>query len=356
MQEFDYTSLQLVNAHAERTQARYRQLAEHFQVNEVLPFSPAGEGPHVMLQITKTNTNTDWLAKTLADYAGVNEVDIGFAGLKDRHAVTTQWFTINTEGKADVDWSQFNVDNCQIITETRHNKKLKRGALSGNEFNLIIEPTSGDKQDWEQMLQHVKKHGVPNYFGEQRFGFQLNNLRAVEAWFTHRRKPKSRLTKSLLISSARSWLFNLVLSERIKQNNWNTYLIGDVMQLAGSHSSFKTTSNDDDLIKRLNEFDIDPTGPLWGQGELPSAEQCLSLEENVLDAWPSWKKGLENQRLKQERRALRVRPESFEWQWNNQQLKLSFFLPAGCFATSVLRELAVMDDVSQRNSISTHSS
>ncbi len=345
---FDFESLARVNTIVLSHRCRIRQTPEDFKVEEKLPFEPAGSGPHVMLQITKTDTNTDWLAKQLAQFAGVEEVAIGYAGLKDRHAVTTQWFSVNTEGVAEPDWSAFESDLIKINLITRHNKKLKRGALSGNSFTLNLEVIDGDRDSWESALNQIQKQGVPNYFGEQRFGYQMGNLHGVEQWFEQGRKPKSRNKKSLYLSAARSWLFNLIVSQRVKTQNWNQFIPGDVMQLNGSHSCFQSEKDDTQLIERLKTFDIHPTGALAGQGELQSHDECKQLETAVFDAWQAWVQGLSRQGLKQERRALRLVPTEFNWQWHNSRLQLTFFLPSGCFATAVLRELAVVEDSSER--------
>lgn len=350
MAVFDFNHLARANPQALQCQADIRALPEHFRVDEQLPFEPSGEGGHAMLLIEKTGTNTDWLAKQLMQFAGVEEVDVGYAGLKDRHAVTSQWFTVKLEGREEPDWQQFNADNCQIKTLTRHNKKLKRGVLTGNQFSLTLTQLKGDRALWEQSLERIKAEGVPNYFAEQRFGHQFANLDKASAWFDNGRKPKKRQQRSMILSAARSWLFNLVLSERVKQSNWQQWLAGDVMQLSGSHSIFMPEAGDEDIVERLKNYDIDPTGPLWGRGRPLTADDCLNLEQTALADWQHWQQGLEQAGLKQERRPLRLHPQSMSWQFDDDRLQLSFFLPAGCYATAVLRELAEISDVSHRNS------
>lgn len=350
MMEFDFSQLQRANPQATQCRANIRLQPDHFRVDELLPFEPSGEGGHVMLLIEKTGSNTDWVAKQLARFAGVEDVAIGYAGLKDRHAVTSQWFTVKTEGLEEPDWSLFSADDCQIKTLTRHNKKLKRGALSGNQFSLTLTGLEGDSTVWEQSLTRIKAEGVPNYFAEQRFGHHFANLDKAQQWFETGRKPKKRQQKSMILSAARSWLFNQVLSARISQHNWQTGLPGDVMQLAGSSSIFMAESIDESIEERLKTFDIDITGPLWGRGRPANQAGSLELETSVLDAWQTWQQGLEQAGLKQERRPLRVLPQNMSWQFDDESLSLSFFLPSGAYATAVMRELADISDVSQRNS------
>lgn len=349
MKQFTFSELARANSIANQCAAEIRQCPDYFQVDEQLPFEPDGEGGHVFLLIEKKNTNTDWLAKQLALFADVQEVAIGYAGLKDRHAVTTQWFSINMEGKQEPDWEQFNDENWQIKQQSRHGKKLKRGVLKGNQFTLTLTNLQGEQSHWQQSLQFIQEQGVPNYFAEQRFGHNMANLNRVEHWFSGGRSPKKRQQRSLYLSAARSWLFNLVLSERIQRQNWNQALTGDVMQLQGSHSCFASEVADETLALRLQTMDIHPTGPLWGRGTLASSDQTLMLEERTLSDWQNWREGLERAGLKQERRALRIALQKLSWDFDENRLKLSFFLPAGSYATAVLRELASIEDVQERN-------
>lgn len=354
MHQFNFAELARANPTATACSATIRQRAEHFQVNEKIPFEPQGEGGHAMLLIEKTGSNTDFLAKQLARFAGVNDVAVGYAGMKDRHAVTTQWFSVNLEGYDEPDWSKFEQDNCRIKLVTRHNKKLKRGVLSGNYFHLTLSDIEGERALWQQNLEHIKQQGVPNYFAEQRFGHHFGNLEKAQRWLVEGRKPKQRQQRSILLSAARSWLFNLVLSERVTKQNWHQHINGDVMQLAGTRGSyFEADDNDNSIQSRLDQFDIHPTGPLWGRGLALTRSECLSLENTVLNDWSAWQQGLENMGLKQERRALRLHPEQFSWRFDETNLQIEFYLPAGSYATAVLRELAIITDVSNRNSEST---
>ena len=352
MRDFNFTALARVNPSAASCSAGIRRQADYFQVDEVLPFEPDGEGGHVWLKIRKKGINTDWLANELAGFAKVPQVAVGYAGLKDRHAVTTQWFSIKVEGITEPDWSEFETEDIQIVEQTRHGKKLKRGVLAGNIFDLRLTDMTGNAALWQQHLEVIQQQGVPNYFAEQRFGRQLNNLHRVGHWFETGKAPKKRQQKSLYLSAARSWLFNLVLDQRLQLGNWNQAIDGDVMVLAGTKASlFNAEFSDSALSSRLAKMDIHPTGPLWGRGTALTQTASLALEQQVLSSWDDWQAGLEKAGMKQERRALRLFPQDFEWQFlAENQLQLRFFLPAGCYATAVMRELAVISDVSHRTS------
>lgn len=350
MRNLDFSILPRVNASASLCSAEIRSLPDYFKVNEVLPFDPDGSGGHVWLKIQKRNVNTDWLANELAKFAGVQSVAIGYAGLKDRHAITTQWFSVNLEGHQEPDWSEFENDDIKIIKITRHGKKLKRGVLAGNKFKLRLTNVQGDQSLWESSFKHVQQHGVPNYFAEQRFGHQGNNLNRVDYWFSTGKAPRKRNQRSIYLSAARSWLFNLVLAERVQLKNWNQPLSGDVMLLAGTKaSSFVVDDVEDVLQIRLKTMDIHPTGPLWGRGTQQVHSDSLKIEQQVLADWQDWQQGLEKAGLNQERRSLRLFSDDFNWQYiDNTQIELEFFLPAGCYATAVMRELAIITDVYHR--------
>ena len=316
-----------------------RATPEDFQVDEVLGFELTGAGEHVCLYIRKRNSNTAFVAKQIARLAGVKNMDVSYAGLKDHNAVTTQWFSVYLSNKAEPDWQQLNNDEVEVLEIKRHNRKLRRGSLKGNHFKIILREFSGDHALLEQRLQTIRTKGVPNYFGEQRFG--RNNLEQATAMFKGEIKVKNRDKRSLYLSAARSAIFNAVLSKRVEDDSWDQPWAGDVMMLNGSHSVFQVNEIDDVIRQRITEFDIHPTGPLWGRGRLASSADVFILEQKLTEKFSNWCQGLEQAGLKQERRALRLPVTDFSWIFEEDSLELSFFLPAGCYATAVLRECLV---------------
>jgi len=315
---------------------------EDFFVDEVLGFEPDGEGEHVLLQIEKRNTNTQWLADQLARFAGIPKRDVSYAGMKDRHAVTRQWYSLGLAGAAEPDWNNLNIDNVRVLQHARHRRKLRRGTLQGNRFHLVIRNLQGDTASLESRLQHIAQAGVPNYFGEQRFGHDGANLQQAMAMFQGKR-IKDRHKRSLYLSAARSYLFNELLSQRVARGDWNRAIPGDVMLLAGSNSYFVPEVNDATIQQRLASFDIHPSGCLWGKGDTPAQAEAAELERSLAQAHPELCRGLEQAGLKQERRALRLPVVDLQWELDaaKQLLELRFFLPAGAYATTVLRELVV---------------
>jgi tRNA pseudouridine13 synthase len=316
-----------------------RSCPEDFQVDEELGFEPDGEGEHHLLQIRKRNTNTEWLARQLAKFVEIKPMDVSFAGLKDRNAVTTQWFSVRIPGLDSPDWANFNTDDYQIIRAERHGRKLRRGSLKGNSFTIKVRDCIGDMQTVDERLQVIKLQGVPNYFGEQRFGHHGDNLTMANMMLTEGKKIKNRQKRSIYISAARSYLFNLVCSARVAAGTWHDAIEGDVFVLTGSHSFFVPEKIDDQILKRVADNDIAPSGPLWGRGELTTTSEARALEEDVLKTYIEWCKGLEQLGLKQERRSLWLPVDGLKWNISEQGIELRFTLPAGSYATSVLREL-----------------
>ncbi len=322
------------------TKARIREHMEDFKVDEVLGFEPEGEGSHAFLRIRKHGLNTQWVARQLTELAGVRSVDVGFSGLKDRMAVTSQWFSVNITGRAEPDWSRLNSDQLQLLHITRHKRKLRRGTHKQNQFSLVLRRVDGDTSDLERRLQRVAAQGVPNYFGEQRFGREGNNLEKAHAMFAGEIRIRDRHKRGLYLSAARSLLFNQVLSARVAHSVWNQPIDGDVMMLEGSHSIFSVDAVNDEIEQRVASGDIHPTGPLWGRGSLLSAKLAKQHEERVLEEFSEWRNGLEMAGLKQERRALRLSVTDISWRGpEKDELRLAFSLPRGAYATVVVREL-----------------
>ncbi|MGJ8668981.1 MAG: tRNA pseudouridine(13) synthase TruD [Oceanococcus sp.] len=319
--------------------AKIRTLAEDFIVEETLGFEPSGDGEHVFLTIQKRNTNTVWLAQQLARFAGVKSVAVGYAGLKDRHAVTEQSFTVQMPGQESPDWSALNLPDIKILRQARHNRKLKIGSLQGNRFELVLRDAVGDKAVAERCLQAIASEGVPNYFGEQRFGRDGSNAQRAQAMFEGKRVD--RKTRGILISAARSEIFNAVLAARVQDGSWNRGVAGEVWALHGSRSWFTDVDDEVALLQRLRDKDIHPSGPLWGRGELPSKRELEALERSVVAHCSGLADGLERAGLEQDRRSLRLLPSDLGWEWlSDDALRVSFVLPPGCYATVVLRELA----------------
>ena len=332
----------LPRAHGEAVlSARMRSVPEDFQVEELPSFEPSGSGEHLLLTVEKRGMNTAYAARLLAEWAGVQEMAIGYAGLKDRHALTVQRFSVHLPKRVAPDIALLEREGeLRVLDHHWHSRKLPRGALAGNRFGLLLRDVQGAPDAIDQRLARIAEAGVPNYFGEQRFGREGDNIAQARSMVAGRRVRREQ--RGILLSAARSQLFNRVLAARVERGDWSRALPGEVWMLDGTRSVFGPQPLDEALDARLQQMDIHPTGPLWGRGALRSADDVAGIENAALADEESLalKKGLERAGLSQERRALRVRAGGLEWTRPAPgTLSLTFSLPAGSYATAVLAEL-----------------
>lgn len=345
-----------------------KSCAEDFEVVEELEFEPSGTGEHVYLKIRKTQLNTAWVGQQLASFCGIRDFDVGFAGRKDKFAVTTQWFSCYFPGK-ETDWDKFSLHGAEILSITRHSKKLRKGQLTANHFRIRIknikylgdrlERCSSNESSLEdilgQTLTDISKTGFPNYFGEQRFGFSGNNIEKAQEYFVlceqrqtldpaaKRLQKKLRRKKDIYISAARSWLFNTWLADKVTAGLWSS--IPENM------------------------------GPLYGDG---SDSSVYGLSAGT-DIFATLCAGLDQLRMKEAQRAAAAYPGNLEWKLvrenitedsleleekdtnkiehllqqkpnSSLSLLLEFDLPKGTYATSMLREFIAYTNVSNNNS------
>lgn len=293
-----------------------------FQVTEHLGWDFSGDGEHDYLWIEKTGTNTEWVARQLAHYAGVPARDLGYAGLKDRHAVTRQWFSIPRWNTPE--WSAFAAEGVQIVDRQRHARKLRRGAHRANAFHILLRCKEVvDAEPFEARLEMIRRLGVPNYFGEQRFGRQAGNLQLADEWAGGKRLPRPK--RSLAISTVRSFLFNEALAERVRGGTWNHLVAGDLANLDGTGSVFDTCEIDDTLRRRCDEMDVHPAAALVGAGSGIEPE--------------AWQQALDRARVEPGTRSLRLPVRDLRSEFTEAGVLLGFTLDRGAFATAVLREL-----------------
>ena len=318
---------------------RIRTRAEDFQVIEELGFAPDGEGEHVLLRVRKTGCNTQWVARSLARAGGVAERDVGYSGLKDRHAVTEQWFSLPRRAAEPLRAIDLSASGIEILDLTAHRRKLRRGVHRRNRFRIVIRELSGadGTAAIDQRLQAIAKQGVPNYFGAQRFGRDGGNLALVRQLAAGEHLPRQQ--RGFALSAGRSQVFNALLSARVERGSWCRLLPGDLAVLQGSRSVFPVMAVDPVMEQRIEAHDIHPSGPLWGRGNPPSEGEAARLERSVADDWPECVAVVNAAGMDHERRALRLTVEDLQWAFEGGALVLSFSLSRGGFATVVLREL-----------------
>lgn len=331
---------ELPRAHGEPLgTGRLRATPADFQVEEQLGFAPDDEGDHLLLWIRKTGANTEWAARRLAALVGVPASEVGFAGLKDRHAITWQWFSLPRPRDTEPDWPALAADGIEVLEVRRHRRKLRRGTLAGNRFRLLVRDWSPSDAALDARLAAIRARGLPNYFGDQRFGHTDGNLLGANELFAGRARRVDRHRRGLWLSAARSQLFNQVLAERVRRGDWDAPLVGDRLQLDGCHSHFAADEVDDTIRARCAGMDLHPTGPLAGAGEPLVRAEVGALEARVLEDFPGWLAGLAAHGLRQERRALRLPVRELDAVRREDGVELRFALPAGSYATVVLREL-----------------
>ena len=319
MTDAHYTTLpQWPHAYrASGASATLKRLNEDFTVTELPLQLPCGEGEHIWLDVEKNGANTAFVAQQLAEAAGVQERDVGYAGLKDRYGITRQWFSIYLPKGETPDLTVLQHPEFKVLGQSRHVKKLRPGDLQGNRFRIVLRDVTGERDAIEANLQAVASQGVPNYFGAQRFGFDGGNVEQGRAMLAREIRVRHPKKKGIYLSAVRSFVFNEVLALRIQQGLWGKTLPGDVMDAAGQ-----------------------PTGPLWGRGRVITTDQAQALENGVAERHATLCHGMEHAGLDQERRALVASPGAMSWEWSQaDQLVLTFSLPAGNYATSVLNEI-----------------
>jgi tRNA pseudouridine13 synthase len=319
---------------------RIRVEPRDFEVDEELGFAPDDHGTHVLLHVEKCGANTAWVASQLARRGALPVNDVGFSGLKDRRALTRQWFSVpETRAVAIDDWRSHEGDGYRVLEARRHTRKLRRGSHRGNRFRLTLRDLSGPLESLEPRLEAIRRIGVPNYFGAQRFGRGQGNLQRARDWASSGRGPSERQQRGFALSAARSELFNQVLAERVQLGNWNTLLPGEAIVLDGRQSFFTATGIDAALEARCASLDLHPSAPLHGSGESPARGVALELEARVLGSEPELTGLLEQQGFEAERRATRLVVHDLAWRLDGDVLELRFALGRGSFATTVLAEL-----------------
>jgi tRNA pseudouridine13 synthase len=323
-----------------------RTTPEDFEVDEILGFAAAGVGPHALLRVRKRGANTEWVARELARAAGVKPFEVGFAGMKDRNAVTTQHFTVPRGKRAAEEFMGTSGEGFEVIGAAAHQRKLPRGALEGNRFVITVRGLACDPAQLAERIQRLAAGGAPNYFGEQRFGRDASNLEQVlrgaqqlAVGGSRGRERRGRGDAGFMLSAARSVIFNAILAERVTRGNWNRLAVGDVANLDGRGSVFAVDNADAGLEQRCASLDVHPTAPLAGQGASLATGEILALEDAVCAQFPEALSVIHAEDMKPERRALRIRVRELDHDYSDDTLRLRFALSAGSFATTVLREI-----------------
>lgn len=293
-------------------QAVGRLKAEYadFIVREELGYELAGEGEFVAVKIRKTNASTLFVGEKLAKFVGISEREMSYAGLKDRH-----------------------------------NRKIRVGSLAGNHFELLLRDVA-ESEELIYRLQQLQAVGFPNYFTEQRFGRDGHNLTQALRWANGEISVKDRKKRSFYLSAARSEVFNLVVSQRINDCLTQKILENDYVQLAGSNSFFCVKSDEiAETQARLAQQDLLLTAPLIGERSLEL--ECNPAEKAIIEQHAQLVALMQKERMAAARRAMLCKQQNLEWQFEQEGLRLKFFLDSGSYATALVRELILLTEESE---------
>ncbi len=287
-----------------RSPGRIRCEVGDFKVSEELPFSPSGDGEHLLLHVRRSNLTTRDVQDRLAKEFRIKSKNVGYIGLKDKRSIATQWFSVpvSTPSRSIV------VSDIEILHHCRHRRKLRASDGCQNWFEILVRDIAPATINYQAMEL------VPNYFGQQRFGRDGRNATNAMRWVRDGKPRISSFLKSIYISSLRSYVFNLVLAERVKRDAWNSLIEGDVA------------------------VDGVPTGPLWGRGRSSVNGLAKEIEEAVVRKVAPVTEALEWVGLTQERRSLVVAPIDLKFEVGKDTALVRFALPSGSYATSVLHE------------------
>ena len=320
--------------------AVFKQQPEDFQVEEQLPFPLEGEGEHLWLWVEKRGQNTQWVARQLAQWADISPRDVGYAGQKDRQAMTRQWFSLWLPGRTVPSIETCQIAGVKVLRACRHRRKLQTGALSANRFDILLREVDADQEAVSERLQLLQQRGMPNYFGPQRFGHAGQNVASAWHWLVKGGPKVAPALRRRHLSVLRSLAFNGILNRRVREDCWDRPLPGEVFQLAGSSRCF-VDDGSADLPERVRQGDIHPTGALPGlAGKCCPFGEAAERESAVLADWPDPEQVWTRYRVWSQRRALRAFPEGLHWQWEAaDRLRLRFYLPAGSYASVLLAQV-----------------
>jgi len=324
--------------------AVFKSRLEDFQVEEVLGFEPCGEGEHCLLWIEKTDRNSNDVAGHIADRLGIRKRLVSHCGLKDKQAVTRQWFSVHLPGQDSPDASDLETDGLRVLKTSRNLRKLRRGSHDGNRFIIRLRGCEFDHSQAEERWERIISSGVPNYYGPQRFGKHSNNIPQAQRLLSGESEVRDRSLRGILISAARSFLFNACVAHRVSEGTWDQVMDGEVFGFADNRSLVLPEKLRGDETSRVAAGDLEITAPLWGEGELQSRSEVKAAEAEVVAQFTGLAEGLAKLGLRQERRVIRLIPRNPELTWETENsLVLKFDLPKGTYATTLLRELALLD-------------
>ncbi len=329
---------------------------QDFVVEEVPAYEPSGAGEHVFVRFTKTDRTTLDAVRAIARALGCDPRAAGFAGMKDKRAVTTQTLSLHApRGEKAASLAEralaLSLDGIAVHQATPHGNKLKPGHLAGNRFTIAVRDVpAAERGAVESKLVALGRDGMPNAFGAQRFGARGDNAERALAWLRGEERPdawpRDPRVQRLLWSSLQSAVFNAVLEERRRDGTWATPLEGDLLKLRDSGGLFVCSDVQIDR-ERAVTGEVSPTGPVIGARMRAPEGAPGALERRIADGILGEGVSLERTRALGEgtRRALRVWVRDLRWRFEERDdavgnatvcLRVEFMLPKGAYATTAL--------------------
>ena len=331
-----------------------KESVEDFQVTEVPAYEPCGEGPHHYLWVESRDIDGRELLQKLAAHFGVARREIGTAGTKDKRAVTRQWVSLPAQllGGDSRPEPEGLDESVEILDVSRHGNKLRTGHLKGNRFSLVLRQTTPGGQALEKaagaIAEQIAEEGLPNYYGLQRFGNDHSNLIAGWKWAVGGAAPKNHFLRRMAASALQSEIFNRVLARRLDDGTWKQVIDGDIFMRLDSGGRFWIQPDErEETARRLAAREIVVTGPMPGSKGGLARERAGQMELEIMDEMGLDEKmlGRFGRHAKGTRRALTVYPEELNLELADEHsLRLDFFLPAGSYATVLLREFIGYDE------------
>jgi tRNA pseudouridine13 synthase len=327
-------------------QGELKQTADDFVVEEIPAYPPSGAGEHLYLWVEKRDLNTHDAVTRLSRLLGARSESAGYAGLKDKRAVTRQWLSFHHTATPAA--SDLESEGLRVLEVSRHVNKLRTGHLRGNRFTLRLAGVpEGHEAQASAALEHIARDGLPNYYGAQRFGHGGRNIGSAWAWIVEGgRAPQKPFLRKLFVSSLQSALFNAWLGQRLDGGNFLSVLAGDVLRKEESGGLF--TCEDPAVDReRLRNWEISATGPMFGARMRAAEANAREAEEAILATYGVQAEHFERVQRSGEgtRRAARVRVDDVGVRRDGGDLELRFTLPRGSYATVLLAELTKTRDL-----------